>query len=289
MKKLISVLVVVLAVLFVLSVVKNAVAKGAVQNVFQAMTGLELTMKRLNIGILTTSIEVKDLRLHNPPAFKDRVMFDLPEIYVDYNLTSILKGRAHLEEVRLDLKELLIIKNERGELNLDYLKPAAAEKEPAEAKKPEETAATKEKKTPEIQIDRLVLRVGKVIYKDYSGTTPMIREFDINLNETHENITDINALVPLLVSKALINTTIASLANYDMDEFMSNFEVGGLDLSEVGLDEFSTLTTEFETKATGFLSKMKEVTGPSSESGLGETAGQAVEELKGFFGSLAGE
>ena len=288
MKKIIVLLLVVGAVFFTLSVAKNAIAKTAVQSLCQTMTGLELHIRRLNIGVLTTLIDIQDLRLHNPPEFQDRVMFDLSEVYVDYNLRSILSGKVHLEELRLDLKELTIIRNEQGQLNLDSLKAAGAKKKaPEEKEAAREAAPAEEKKElPEIQIDRLVLKVGKVIYKDYSkGPEPNVQEFDVNLNETYENISNIQALVPLIVSKALINTTIAKLANYDMNDFMSQFDAQGLDLGEVGLDQFEGLATE----AQGFLSQITESGAQGQGGDFTKAADEAAEGLKQLFGGLGGQ
>jgi hypothetical protein len=143
-------------------------------------------------------------------------MLDMPEIYVDYNLPAVFKGKVHLEEMRIDMNEFIVVKNEKGELNLNSLKVVQAQKE---AEKPE----TKEKgKVPEIQIDNLELKIGKVVYKDYSeGGTPSVKEFNINLKEKYRNIKNPYALVSLIVVKALMNTTIASLIDFDLGELQS--------------------------------------------------------------------
>ena len=66
------------------------------------------------------------------------------------------------------------------------------------------------------QLDLLELKIGKVVYKDYSGGgKPVVQTFNINLNERYKNITDPNALVSLIVFKALINTTLSNIVNLD--------------------------------------------------------------------------
>ena len=72
-------------------------------------------------------------------------------------------------------------------------------------------------KMPDLQIDLLDLKIGTVIYKDYSkGTPPKERVFNVNIDERYENITDPQSFVRLIVLKALKNTTIASLTNFDL-------------------------------------------------------------------------
>ncbi len=210
-KKLIFLVVLVLAAALALGLAKDMIARVAVEKGVEVVTGLPLKMKSLNVGLVNTVVGIKDLRLFNPEGYRDRVMLNMPEIYVNYDLPAIIKGKIHLEEVRIDLKEFVVVKNEKGELNLDALKAVQAQKE---GKKPEE----KEKgKAPEIQIDSLRLKIGKVLYKDYSaGGAPSVREFDINLDEKYQNINDLNKLVSLIVVKALMNTTIAKLTDFDL-------------------------------------------------------------------------
>ncbi len=70
---------------------------------------------------------------------------------------------------------------------------------------------------PELQIDVLELKIGKVIYKDYSkGTPPKVREFNVNIDERFENITNQRTLISLIIVKALKNTVIAHLTNFNL-------------------------------------------------------------------------
>lgn len=212
MKKLLFIVVIgILVVLLALFFAKNMIAKIAVEKGVKQVTGLKLKTGSFNIGIMKTFVGIKNLRLYNPKGYKDKVMFHMPEIFADYNLSAMMKRKVHLEKMRLNLKELTVVKNEKGQLNLNSLKPVQKEKD---VKAKEEK---KEAKSPEIQIDRLELKIGKVVYKDYSKRkTPSVREFDINLDEKYENITDPNELVRLIIVKALMNTTIAQLANFNI-------------------------------------------------------------------------
>lgn len=213
MKKFITVLLVVLLVLGTLCLAKNAIAKMAVSGGVKAITGLKLELQSMDVGFLRTAVGIKGLRLFNPRGFSDPMMAEIPELHVDYDLPAFFRGKVHLEEVKLYLKEFTVVKNEKGELNLNSLKTVQAAKE--EKKAPSEK---KKGKTPEIQIDVLDLQVGKVIYKDYSaGTPPKVTEFNINLHERHENITNPYRLGSLIVSRALFRTTVARLASFDLD------------------------------------------------------------------------
>ncbi len=200
---------------------KNLIVKTSVKAGVKAMTGLKLNIKSMNVGILNSLIGIDGLQLFNPPGFVDELMVDLPEVYVDYDLGAFIKRKVHLEEVRLNLKEFSVIKNEKGELNLDSLRVVEEEKE--EKIEGEEEKEKEKTKMPELQIDVLELKIGKVIYKDYSkGTPPKSKEFNVNIDERYEDITDPRAFISLIIVKALKNTTIARLTNFNLGALQEN-------------------------------------------------------------------
>jgi len=211
MKKLFGIIVVVLIILVALSFAKDIIAKTAVSAGVKVITGLDLSMSSMHVGIFKTLVDIKDMKLHNPSNFPDKLMVDIPQVYVDYDLGAFLKGKVHLEKMRLDLKEFIVVKNQKGELNLDSLKIAKGDKQAAAQKEAEK------KGMPEMKIDVLELKIGKVINKDYtSRTPPSVREFNVNINERYENVTNPYTFASLIVFKALMNTSIASLANFDL-------------------------------------------------------------------------
>ncbi len=107
--KLLGLLVVIL--LIVLLIGKNFIAKKAVTGGVKAVTGIEMDIDSMDVGILNTLVGINEMKLYNPTEFSDRVMIDIPEIYVDYDLSAFIKGTAHLTEVRINLKELTVVKD----------------------------------------------------------------------------------------------------------------------------------------------------------------------------------
>jgi len=220
-RKIIIIPAIVLAVLIALFIGKNMIIKTSVTTGVKAMTGLKLGIRSMNVGVFKSLIGINELQLYNPPGFEDKLMMDLPEIYVDYNLGAIIGGKAHLEEVRLNLKEFLVVKNTKGQLNLDSLR-VVEEAEGKEATKEKDDEKKEKTEMPDIQIDLFTLKIGKVIYKDYSkGSPPNVKEFNVNIDERYENITDPQSFVRLIIVKALKSTTIASLTNFDLGKLQS--------------------------------------------------------------------
>jgi len=160
---------------------------------------------------MSTLVSIEDLRLLNPPGYKDRVMLDMPEIYVDYNLPALIAGKVHLNKLRLNMSEFVVVKNEKGEINLNALNVVK------EQKGEKKVTPAEKAKMPDMQIDVLELKVGKVVYKDYSmGGLPRVQEFNINIDERYLNVDDPDKLVSLIVVKAISNTSIARLTGFDL-------------------------------------------------------------------------
>ena len=221
MKKLLIILVAVVVVIFIALLAKDIIIKTSIEKGVELVTGLKLNMGSLKVGIFNPIVDIKNLKLLNPANFPDRTMVDIPEIYVKYDLPAIIGGKIHLPEVRLALKEFVVVKNSKGELNLDAFRTIQAQKE---GKSPSEKAAGK---APEIKIDALKLSIGKVIYKDYSrGAEPFVKEFNVNLNESYTNVDNPYTLVNLIIVKALMNTSISSLTNFDLKGLQGT--VGGV-------------------------------------------------------------
>ena len=220
--------IVILVLVLIVALGKDIIAKTAITTGVKAITGLKLSIKSMKVGIITTMVGINEMKLYNPQGFTDPLMVDIPEIYVDYDLGAFLKKEIHLKEVRLDLKEFMVVKDKDGKLNLDSLKAVQTAKE-EEPEKQEEKAPAKKQEKPKIRIDLLKLKIGKVIYKDYSKSPekPSVREFNVNIDAQYENITDPEALARIIVVKALANTTISSLTNFDLGPITDSLK-GGL-------------------------------------------------------------
>jgi len=247
MDKIKKLLIIGIIVVLGLLVVKNTVIKMAVSSGVKAVTGLKLKIRSMDVGIARTAVGIRDMKLYNPKGYPDKIMADVPEIYVDYRLGSILAGKPHLDEVRLNLKELVVVKNADGQLNLDSVKGI----QDSPSKKSAKTS--KEGGAPEFQIDVLELTVGRVVYKDYSGGgEPKIQEFNANLSERYEDISSPADISRIVLITALKKTPIARLANFDIGSLQDT--VGSL--KSVAQKDLGQLTKDLGATAGDTLKKL---------------------------------
>jgi hypothetical protein len=202
MKKIAVLLITLVIVVVGFTLMKNIIAETAMIKGVKAMAGLDVRIRGVNVGILKPVLSLDGLKILNPDAFTDKIMADFPEIYIHYDLGGFFKGKAHFENMRINLKELTVARNQQNQVNIKSLT----------AFMPKGGGG----KPPEIQIDHLNLIIGKVFYKDYSSGKPTVREFNVNINEKFDNVNDPKALMNLILVKALSKTSIPSLANVDL-------------------------------------------------------------------------
>jgi len=282
MRKLSVVAVTILAILVILFVFKDLVIKASVESGVALVTGLKLNIQSFRVGLISQMVGIKNLRVFNPAGYEDKVMLDMPEIYVDFDLKDIIGGIIHLEEVRINMNEFYVVKNENGELNLDSLKVVQAQKNN------EEPAGRDKAKAPDIQVDVLELKVGKVIYKDYSkGGKPTVREFNVNIDERFENIRDPYTLFTMILVRTLAKTTIARLANFDLSGLESTVSESLKAAQKAAKEAIKQATEQTEKMAKEAAAKtqnMAQEAAKQAQETMTKTADELKDALKMPFG-----
>lgn len=239
MKKIGTILIILIFLIMGVSIAKDVIIKKSIESIVSIATGgLKLNIRSLKVSIPRTFITIKGMVILNPDNFKDKIMLDIPHVYIDYDLSALLKKKIHLYDVQIDLKEFTIVKNINRETNLDYIKGS---------KKKTETKR-KPSKSPDLQIDELNLKIGKLIYKDYSMPgEPSVSEYNINIDSRYKNIKNANQIIKLIVAKAVINTAIENLLDIrEYDDIASDKLESGKDALKKTVNELKDI---FKTKS----------------------------------------
>jgi hypothetical protein len=189
--------------LIVLVAARNIIVKEAIKKGIEEAAGIEVEIKKIDIGLLKSSVEIQSLKIYNPAGFTERLMADIPQIYVDYDLAGFFKNKVHLKKLRIDIKELSAVLGKSGKLNFNSLALLAP--------KPSGN------KPPEVKIDELYLKIGKVAYKGY---LPALggrgAEFNLNIEETFHDVTDPSKLTRDILNRILSRLGISDFAKLDI-------------------------------------------------------------------------
>jgi hypothetical protein len=220
--------------LVLLVVFRGPILKAAVGTVAARVTGLGVKVDKIDVGIFRPVLEIGVLKVYNPAGFPEELMLDLPQLYVRYDLPQVFQGKIHLNELRLNLEQLSVVKNKEGQTNVGQL-AALGKKEEKPAGKPGEPSQ-KPGKAPSLSIDLLRLDIGRVVYKDFTSDPPSTREFNVNVHKEFRNITDPAQLVQVIVFEALARTNLKGLAGVDMSALSGSVQsiVDSVDPSAAG-------------------------------------------------------
>jgi len=210
MKKLSTILIIIVAIIIGIAVVKDQILKTVITTAASGVTGAPVSMKKFSLSFIKQSVRIEGFAMGNPKGFAAGTLIDLPNVEVALDVAALLKGKLHLRLVDLNLKELGLEKNKEGKLNVDSLKVAGQP-----AKEPKVKAEKKPAKAMAIQIDELNLQMGRMVMKDYSaGAQPTVQVFDINLKKSYKNITSVEQLVALILSEPMKSAGFKGAAIY---------------------------------------------------------------------------
>ena len=205
MKKILLVLLITTIAVSTLVLCRNIAFSAYISGLLKREYGLELRMTALEIGITKPTIQIIDLVLFNPKGFPDPIMLAMPEIFINYDIRSMFSGGIHLREMRLNLKECIVVKDSTGRLNINSLKLKKDERHPA--------------KPASMRIDTLRLTIGRALYKDYTHPAgPSVKEFNINIDEEYRDVDSLYTLGRLIIARSLTNTLIPKLAGFDIND-----------------------------------------------------------------------
>lgn len=214
--------------LIVLLLLKGTVTKILFVNAVQGITGVSMKVRELHLALLKGVVKAKGIQLMNPGGFPEKMLADIPELVIDLDMGALFQGRTHIEELILNLNQLTILRNDRGELNLSKLRPIQDEKRTPEASREGEKEKKEEGK---FQLDYLRLSIERVYYRDYrAGNPPPSREFPIGIQEKeYHDIQDAGDLVRQIVAQALTKSSFAELG--DLGKIQNRLQKG---LEEAG-------------------------------------------------------
>lgn len=195
---------------------KNVLIKKAIQIGAKVIAGVHVDMKKFNLGIIDPKLGIWGLKVYNPNGFDNNPMLSMPEIYVDYKIMPLItQKRVVVNDIRIHLEEIVVVKNKAGLVNFSSLGKAGKKKEEDKKEMVKKEDEKKEKtETPKIEIAKLSLKAERLVFKDYSkGAEPEIKTFELKIDEQAKNITNLNLYITTVSTMILAKTTLGNLAD----------------------------------------------------------------------------
>ena len=114
-----AIVAVVLIIILLLSL--NTIVRVIMEHNIRAQTGMDAEIGRVELGLTKPTLEIRDLKIYNPPSFGGTPFLDIAEIHVEYDRFALAEKKIHLTLLRFNLAELDVVKNRGGSLNIDTM------------------------------------------------------------------------------------------------------------------------------------------------------------------------
>jgi len=112
-----AVLLVVVGVI-VLLLSYNSILRVTIERQIRAQTGMDVEIGSLKLALISPTVEIQNLKIHNSRDFGGTPFLDIPEIHVEYDRAALARREIHLILLRFNLGELDIVKNQAGQTNI---------------------------------------------------------------------------------------------------------------------------------------------------------------------------
>jgi uncharacterized protein involved in outer membrane biogenesis len=204
MKKIAVILTIIFICLAGLIIFQNQIIKSTVVNVASRIVGAPVKVKTLSFSLIKSTVNITGFEIGNPDGFPKGILASIPTIKVTVDRPALFKGKIHLITAEIDIRELGLIKNKDGLLNVDALNIVKQSRNDSKNKPP----------LP-MQIDRLTLSIGKIVHKDYAREgEPTVKVHEMNIYKSYQNITSAEQLVALILVEPMKAAGIQMAAIY---------------------------------------------------------------------------
>jgi hypothetical protein len=159
----------------------------------RARTGFDVSLRSLAVNPFAGTIALRGLVLANPAGFPRRDFLELREFRADADLGTLFSDRMVFDSMTIDVAALTLVTRADGATNAAALqrnlRPPASPGGPSGRQAPARAGRP-------FLIRRLTLRFDRLVVANFAGSRPEVHEFDLALDHTYPNVTDVRSLFP---------------------------------------------------------------------------------------------
>jgi hypothetical protein len=97
---------------------RDLIVKQLAERQIRAATGLEPEIGDSSFSVLESKVTLNNFRLFNTTEFGGTLFLDVPELHVEYDRAALRRHELHITLMRVNLRELDVVKNATGATNL---------------------------------------------------------------------------------------------------------------------------------------------------------------------------
>jgi len=163
----------------------------------RSRTGFDAQIESLSVNPFTANVTLTGLVLRNPDGWPQQDFAEVRGFSAEANLFSLLMGDRYVADVvRIDLARVTLVRNQQGVLNAVAFQNGFSGSHPAGPMSP---AGAKKG----FLIKHLVLKFDKLVFADYSGRKPVVKEYDLMVSRDMGNVDSVTKIISPLTGSAL--------------------------------------------------------------------------------------
>jgi AsmA protein len=97
---------------------KDAIAKAAVEQQLRAQTGMDVKIGKFSLSVWSPIATIENLTLANPADFGGIPFLNIRELHMEFDREALAHREVRLKLLKLNIAELTVVRNDRGETNL---------------------------------------------------------------------------------------------------------------------------------------------------------------------------
>ncbi len=193
-------------------------------------------------SVIPIEVGLQNVKLMNPGGFEEPVMIFMPELFIRINPEGFLRGKIHIQQIRLHVEEVTAERSMKGKINLNewlqilktpqkaappetVLQPSPAPGKPQERQK---------KAGAPLQIDEVLLNLGRVRYVDDAKLQLEPKVFALNIrNERLHNASD-----PVMISQQVLEFVLKRVGLWAMSAQIDKMASEGMEQARGAVENF---------------------------------------------------
>ena len=188
----------------------NWTAKFLLTTGLRLALGTPASVQEVKVDFANTDVLFEGIEIDNPSGFPPGTLARIPKIFIDFEISSLWEGKIHFATIELNFDELHVIRKQDGKINLLEFK--ALQKSTA-ARKEEKQVPQKMSAIP-LQIDELILSLGRATFMDMSGPTTAQKNFNLHLDHAvYHNIRGVQDIARIVSWETLKRMSVGGLSN----------------------------------------------------------------------------
>ena len=199
----IYVLVALIALLVILILSIDTVARNVAEKRITAETGMETHIGSFHLSLRDRSVRIEGLRIMNSAEFGGDTFVHIPELYVEVDPEALREqNKVHMKTVRVNVAEMHVVENKDGKKNTDVFQKhgETSPKEPSSKPKQDQT-----KNSPaQVEfggIDLLDVSLGHV---KYTNERYPVQSFDRDIGITNRVFTNLKTQKELQTASVIL-------------------------------------------------------------------------------------